>query len=152
MDDLPSLLLTIQAIATWYMTGVIWFVQVVHYPLMARVGRAEWVGYEHAHTRLTTFVVAPGMFVELGTAIALLVVLHTTPSDTTWALVVTWVGAALLAVVWVSTFALQVPLHTRLAARYEDRDQRRLVQTNWIRTLAWSARALIMTALLLVGL
>jgi hypothetical protein len=49
--------LLLQAAATLFMTGVIWFVQVVHYPLMARVGAAGFPDYEAAHARLTGYVV-----------------------------------------------------------------------------------------------
>jgi hypothetical protein len=37
--------------ATAAMVGLIWFVQVVHYPLFASVGADEFVAYENAHTR-----------------------------------------------------------------------------------------------------
>ena len=38
MPDADVLLLLLHAAATLFMTGLIWFVQVVHYPLFARVG------------------------------------------------------------------------------------------------------------------
>ncbi len=53
------------AAATWYMTGVIWMVQWVHYPLFAKVGDNAFVAYQHAHTSGMTPVVLPAMFVEL---------------------------------------------------------------------------------------
>lgn len=56
------------AASTLMMTGVIWFVQVVHYPLFAEVGRAEFAQYEASHSGLTTLIVAPLMLVELITA------------------------------------------------------------------------------------
>ena len=52
---------------TLFVVGVIWFVQVVHYPLMASVGRAESAAYVQAHTRRTAWVVGPPMLVELAT-------------------------------------------------------------------------------------
>ena len=47
--------------STLYMTGVIWFVQIVHYPLMARVGGAQFREYSRLHQLQTTWVVAPAM-------------------------------------------------------------------------------------------
>ena len=47
------------------MTGVIWFVQVVHYPLLERVGVDRFTAYHAAHTRFTTWVVVVPMLVEL---------------------------------------------------------------------------------------
>ena len=56
--------------ATLFMAGVIWIVQVVHYPLFARVGAAGYAAYQGAHVRLITYVVLPAMLVELATAAA----------------------------------------------------------------------------------
>jgi sterol desaturase/sphingolipid hydroxylase (fatty acid hydroxylase superfamily) len=59
--------------ATWFMVGLIWFVQVVHYPLFAAVPAGEpFAAYHRQHVRRTTWVVAPVMLVELVTAVALL--------------------------------------------------------------------------------
>ena len=47
--------------------------------------------------------------------------------------------AALVAVAWVATFALAVPLHDRLQAAGPDPALfGRLVATNWVRTAAWT--------------
>ena len=50
--------------ATLFMVGVIWFVQVVHYPLFSRAGLEKVSLYSEAHSRLTTYVVGPPMLVE----------------------------------------------------------------------------------------
>ena len=52
-DSIAHLVLLLQVVTTLFMVGVIWFVQVVHYPLMAHVGRAEAVAYEKSHTHRT---------------------------------------------------------------------------------------------------
>ena len=52
-----------------------------------------------------------------------------------------WLGFALLLVVWGSTALIQMPLHARLARGFDMLLIERLVATNWLRTLAWSARA-----------
>jgi hypothetical protein len=50
------------------MNGLIWFVQIVHYPLMTRAGREGFARYEAGHTARTTTVVAPLMLAEATTA------------------------------------------------------------------------------------
>jgi len=127
-------LLLAHAGVTWFMAGVIWIVQVVHYPLFAGVGADGFADYERAHKRRITYIVAPAMFAELGLAIALLLVLDGA------ALRLAQAGLALLAVNWISTFAVQVPAHTSLAGGFDERAHRRLLSTNWIRTACWSAR------------
>ena len=39
--------------ASLFMTGVIWFVQIVHYPLFANVSRSAFAEYERRHANLT---------------------------------------------------------------------------------------------------
>lgn len=139
-----ALLLVIHAAATWYMVGLIWFVQVVHYPLMLRVGGQEIGPYEVAHQRLTTWVVGPAMLIEAGVA-ALLVVLRPAGVPAGWV----WAGLGALLLIWLSTAFLQVPQHVRLEHGFCPIAHRRLVRSNWIRTLLWSGRGVLAGWLLL---
>lgn len=131
------------AAATWFMAGVIWFVQLVHYPLMCEARSGDYPRFQREHERRTGWVVVPAMFAELGCAIVL-VMGATTQDENALAVM----GAVLLALIWISTFAVQVPLHRRLGRGFDPLAHRRLVATNWVRTIAWSARA-ILAALLL---
>lgn len=135
--------------ATWFMAGVIWFVQLVHYPLMALVGTERWRSYEEAHCRWTSVVVIPAMSVELVSAAALAAFAwdgaEASAGLPAWAL---YLGAGLAGFIWLTTFFLQVPLHMRLDARFDPVAHRRLVTSNALRTAAWTARAALMTWLL----
>ena len=55
-----------QLLATGVMIGVIWVVQLVHYPLFASVGANEFVAYHREHVRLITFIVGPAMLIDDG--------------------------------------------------------------------------------------
>jgi hypothetical protein len=123
------------AAATLWMVGLIWFVQVVHYPLFARVGRQRFAAYEAAHTRRTGWVVGPPMLVEAATAVLLA---GAPPEGVTRT--AAWAGLGLLGTIWLSTALLQVPAHRRLERGFDAAAHRRLVATNWIRTVAWSLR------------
>lgn len=137
-ESYSRLLLLGQLAATLFMMGLIWFVQVVHYPLFANTGNAEFSAYEQRHTALTTWVVAPPMLVEGATALLLFWFRPTGVS--TWQL---WVGLILLAVIWLSTAFLQIPCHELLSQEFDPTVHWRLVSTNWIRTAAWSLRGLL---------
>lgn len=136
-----ALLLVVHAGATWFMTGLIWFVQVVHYAMFDRVAPGNIAGYtryQADHMRLTTWVVGPAMLLEGGTAVALLAVRpDAVPVSLAWA------GVVLIALIWLSTAALQVPAHHKLTAGFDPAAHRRLVTTNWLRTAAWSARSIL---------
>ncbi|MFN7020799.1 MAG: hypothetical protein ACK4WH_05660 [Phycisphaerales bacterium] len=144
-DPLTTLILFAHAAATWFMVGLIWFVQVVHYPLMARVPASEAAAYALEHQRKTTWIVAPVMCIEAFAAVLLTWPLHV-PS--TFGHLPGVLGLTLLALIWLSTFAVQVPLHARLAASPDDRTVRRLVASNWVRTLCWTARGSVAMLLL----
>lgn len=130
--------LVAQAVATLALVGLVWFVQVVHYPLFARVPGDAFAAYEREHARRTTWVVAPLMGIEAVCAVVLLV---GEPGA------LTALGALLVAVIWASTFLVQVPCHRILERGWDEAAHRRFVRTNWLRTGAWSARGAIAIAL-----
>lgn len=153
----PSqIILSAHAGTTLAMTGLIWFVQIVHYPLFrlvppstpplardaertpdARLARTLHVRrYERAHQRRTTLVVAPLMLVELACAILIFTLSLAPTAQSALAL-------ALLVAIWLSTGLVQVPLHIRLERAYDDALVRRLVLTNWARTILWTIRAML---------
>lgn len=134
------------AAATVAMAGVIWFVQVVHYPLFKWIAPERFVDFESEHRRRTAWVVAPLMLIELATALAL--VLRPPTGGPRW---IPGAGLALLVVVWLSTFAVQVPLHEKLNHGFDAAVHRRLVRSNWLRTAAWTARAALALGMLFVG-
>ena len=138
MSEFEKWTLLLHLAATLTMVGVIWFVQIVHYPLFAQVGRDEFRRYEMDHQRLTAWVVGPLMLTELVSAI-LLVWWEPTGISTTFL----WIGLALLLSVWAVTYTVQVPQHASLILSYDGAVQRRLVLGNWYRTFAWSARGLL---------
>jgi len=125
-----------QAIASIGMATVIWFVQIVHYPLMAAVGSEHLPAYALKNRELTTWIVLPLMALEVFSALALLGV-PLSPKSRTRHLV----GLLLLLIVWGVTFFVSVPHHLELSERDSPAALSGLVQSNWIRTVAWSVRA-----------
>ena len=129
-------LLLVHVAATLTMFGVILVVQVVHYPLFRLVGADTYAAYQAAHMTRITWIVLPAMAVELLTAGAL-VAWRPAPLPA-WQV---WAGLALVLFIWATTGLLQVPLHRTLADGFDAKAHARLVQTNWIRTAAWTLRA-----------
>ena len=127
------------AAATLFMTGVSWFVQVVHYPLMGSVGAEAFQRYHDAHSRLTTRVVVVPMVVELAGS-AFLVVQR--PASVGAGLASSSLALALAT--WISTAAVQVPRHRSL----EPDGVSALVAGDRLRTLAWTAHSGVVLAML----
>jgi len=131
---LPNGLFVLDLLVNGFLCGLIWFVQVVHYPLLADVDPAGFSRYHERHSALTTRVVALPMILDLGLS-GLLIWQHPVGFDAPW----TWLGFALALTTWACTFGLSVPLHRRLGAGHERATIARLVATNWPRTVAWTA-------------
>lgn len=135
--DPTALITPAHAGATLFMTGLIWFVQVVHYPLLRRIPPTEVATYAREHARRTGWVVGPVMLAELGLGLALAARGGS----------LAWLALALLGVIWASTASIQVPLHRRLALDPDPSTIERLVRTNWLRTAGWTLRAPLALAL-----
>ncbi|MCA9802176.1 MAG: hypothetical protein KC777_09325 [Cyanobacteria bacterium HKST-UBA02] len=125
------------------MTGLIWFVQIVHYPLFTRVGSRTFTQYAESHRHLTSLVVVPLMLLEVFSALLLPFIIN---SGTGRGL--SWLALALLVGVWLSTAVLQVPLHEKLGNCYSEEDAEKLASTNWVRTILWTARSFVLLAIL----
>ena len=130
------MLLSVHAAATWLMLGVILIVQRVHYPLFSYVRTADYAAFQAAHMRRITWIVGPAMTVELATAGW--IVWAPPPGLPSW---MGWAGLALVLAIWGTTGLVQVPLHARLTDGFDAAAHRRLVATNWLRTVAWALRA-----------
>ncbi len=139
-------LLLLHTVSTLMMTGLIWMVQLVHYPLFTHVGAATFHSYADQHTRRITWLVAPLMLGEALAATALVVLLEPGVART-----LAIVGVVLLLVIWASTGLVQVPCHARLSRGFDAATVRRLVGTNWIRTAAWSLRGALAALLIQVA-
>jgi hypothetical protein len=127
--------------AAWIMVGVIWFVQIVHYPLLA-VLRHDVSATSVEHRWRTTVVVAVPMAIQ-GISSLVLVMAAPTGVWAGWP----WLGGALLAVALVVTATVSVPLHVRMTDTGDLTAARRLVTTNWWRTAAWTGHAVVMTVM-----
>lgn len=125
-------------ICTWYMIGLIWFVQIVHYPLHADVPEETFQTYQEKHVSYTSYVVVVPMLVEAITAVIL--VLYPPIPGTRFL----WILALVLEVIiFLSTYTLQTPKHFSLLKERDPEKIDALVKTNWIRTISWSGRGII---------
>ena len=115
---------------TWYMTGMIWSMQILEYPLFALVGPKEFPAYHRRHNRgLPLLVILP----SLAAFASAVVVIFTRPARLPlWASIVVTVLDLLILI---ATVVREAPLHTQLDREgYSPTIIRQLVQGNWIRT------------------
>jgi hypothetical protein len=133
-------LLLLHVAITWALTGLIWTIQIVHYPLFEQVGEDSFVTYHARHMWLITWVAGPLMLAEVGSAALLLFLGERSP--------LFCLSLVPLPAIWASTIIYQVRLHDKLTNGFHLDTIRRLTFTNWIRTLGWTLRAGCLLALL----
>ncbi len=136
-------ILLLHATSTLLMVGVIWMVQLVHYPLFLYANRETFVAFQKAHMFWISWVVIPPTLVELATGAYLVFVL---PENILYWIVL--VGGILVVVIWFSTFLFQVPKHEILSQGFDEMAHSQLVLGNWIRTIAWSLRGVLVVWML----
>jgi hypothetical protein len=116
-------------------------VQIVHYPLFSEIAPQDFPNYEKKNFR-TAWIVGPVMLIELASGLWLF-----KDAFNFYLLAnIVWLG-----IIWMSTAAIQMPLHRKLAKQYNQRYKRLLVQTNWIRTIFWSLRCGILAYYIIKG-
>lgn len=141
--NLEITLLLLNALSTWFMTGVIWFVQIVHYPLFSAVGNDEFRLYADRHRQLTSMVVAPPMLLEITSSVFLALVWN---RGYLW---LVWLNLAFVIVIWISTVLCSIPCHEKLCTiGYIENVHHWLVLSNWLRTIMWTLRTLVLAFLM----
>jgi len=125
----------LNVISAFLLTGVIWTIQIVHYPSFHYIDKLSFVNFHQFHERRISIIVMPLMILELISSVALYI---NDMSNFTFLLNFIIVG-----LIWCSTFFIQVPIHNILSQKKDNMMIEKLVSTNWIRTFLWSMRMLL---------
>ena len=140
----PALALILAHLAAaLFMAGLIWTIQVVHYPLFSDVGADAFPTYESRHQARIAAVIALPWAIETLTAIALVI---WRPDGVAAPLV--WAGLVVALALVVLTALVFAPIHADLSDGFAADAHERLVNLNWIRTALWSGHAAIAAAVL----
>lgn len=123
--------------ASFFLCGLIWIVQLVHYPAFRFVEQGDFVKFEEFHTRNISFIVVPVMILELASAF----LLFKNSVDHSNLLAINLLLAVL---VWIVTFVFSVPCHMKLAREKDLKSINLLVRTNWLRTFIWTAKSVLL--------
>jgi hypothetical protein len=130
-----ELLFFLNVISAFLLTGVIWTIQIVHYPSFHYIDKMSFTNFHHFHERRISIIVMPLMLIELTTSTALYI---NNMSSIVFAL-----NLLIVVLIWCSTFFIQVPIHSILSQKKDKKLIEKLVNTNWIRTFLWSMRMLL---------
>lgn len=128
---MSSLPLVASQICAAYMCGVIWLIQLIHYPSFVSVEPSQFANFHHRHSAVMGVLVGPVMIVELLAGLWLV---------SQHAHVVSLANVVIVLLLWIFTFFVSVPLHNQLSAGFDLKVIHQLVLTNWPRTFLWTAK------------
>src|SRR5688500_3929922 len=134
----PHLFLLAWSVLSFWELGQIWLVQIVVYPLFARVGPSEYIDYHRFYTRRIPLVVIVPGFASFLIPIPLAIWGPAVPAWLSAANIATGIGGLLV------TVLLEIPRHGRLerggkhAATITE-----LIRYNWPRTATITAQAMV---------
>ncbi|MBE1527967.1 hypothetical protein GGC65_002423 [Sphingopyxis sp. OAS728] len=145
MSD-PVIIFVMWLILTAWVASLTWFVQIVIYPLFAKVGVGEYRDYHRFYTSHIWFVVILPGFATFLLPVPLALFGPSVPAWMAIAnIILGLVGLAL-------TLALQIPRHNRLEAGKNDRMIAELIRFNWPRTLSTTLQCALGVPMLLAVL
>lgn len=130
---MAQIILIINIFSSFFLTGVIWFVQVVQYPGFHKIMDDNFQQFHRFHIVRISFVVTLPMIIELITSAWLIA-----SFEQFW--MFNTVGLGLVTGIWISTFAVQLPIHRKLQKQHTPQLITRLIHTNWIRTILWTTK------------
>ena len=134
MTNTENIFFITHVFSCFFMTGVIWIVQLLVYPFFKMVGKNEFHPLHQFHMQKITWVVAPVMTVELLTGLYLLIL------SPELLFIFNFVSVGIL---WLLTALINVPTHNHLNAESEA-SKTNLVLRNWPRTIIWTIRSIFL--------
>ena len=117
-----------------FLFSLILITQFVSYPLFLKVNEKHFAAYHQSYTFYISIIVMPAMVVELFLSINQII--HSVDYFSVLNIVI-------IAMIWMSTFFIQVPIHNKIAFKYDKKLITKLITTNWIRTYAWTCKLFI---------
>ncbi len=138
-----DLILVLNIVLSAFLTGLIWLIQLVHYPLFLEVSEKTFGTYEKKHQRAISPLVAPVMLVDIALSFILL---FTSWYDRFDVLII--IAFAMNALVFLSTLFIFAPLHQSLSRQYSKTKIRKLIRLNFFRTFGWTALTIILAIIL----
>jgi hypothetical protein len=125
-------ILLLHIFCTFYLTGLIILIQLIHYPSFHYTDPARLLDFHDFHCKRIPFLVVPTMLGELFTGAYLW---YDRPE-------IFWIGNFLsVLLIWIFTFTLSVPAHGRFRQDPTPKYIQHLVNSNWPRTITWVLRS-----------
>jgi hypothetical protein len=116
------------------MVGLIWVIQLVHYPSFHYVDTSRFKKFESFHATRISCIVLPVMGLELLTSLALPFFYSSKFKYLLYA------NLLIVVILWLFTLLVSARIHKKLSSGYNKQYVNRLISTNWFRTSLWTIK------------
>ena len=131
-------ILKLHIFVSFALTGVIWIVQLVHYPSFHFIEETNFKEFEQAHIYRTSILLGPLMILELLTGAILLKGSSYLPGY------ILWINFILIILIWTITWFWSIPQHKKLN-KGKDKDLiNSLILSNWPRAILWTGKSFLL--------
>ena len=129
-------IINLHILSTAILTGAIWVIQLIHYPSFRYIENKLFKAFMVLHIRGIMFFVFPIMVIEICTGSYLLLQGN---------LSLLYICAMIiLYLIWLSTALIFSGYHSKLKNNKDDKIINNLVKYNWLRTVGWSLRLILL--------
>lgn len=148
MPILFNKILIIHLIFTSAMVGIIWLIQLVHYPSFLFIDKQKYSSFQNFHMQRISFIVMPVMLIELFSGLFILFKLYVPSSQVLSSFYSNenyfYFSLLSLILIWIFTGLVFTKIHTALLVNFNEQRIKYLMAYNWIRTILWSARLILL--------
>ena len=124
----------IQIVCNSYLVSLVFMTQFITYPTFLHIDKDKFSEYHRKYVNNISFIVAPVMLIEL---LTLLLIAYLSKDF----LIIK--SLILLLVIWLTTFFIMIPSHNRISKSFNIKEINRLINYNWVRTILWSFKLLL---------
>ena len=124
----------IQIVCNSYLVSLVFMTQFITYPTFLHIDKDKFSEYHRKYVNNISFIVAPVMLIELLT-------LSLIAYFSSEFLIIK--SLILLLVIWLTTFFIMIPSHNRISKSFNKKEIISLTNYNWVRTILWSFKLLL---------
>ena len=117
------------------MTGIIWLIQLIHYPSFSFIDKNMYSKFQTFHMNRISFLVGPIMILELLSGFYLLLFFY---SESNF-FVINFILNILILTMTIIVFGT---IHKKLIEGFKFSLFAKLISMNWIRTILWSMKSI----------
>ena len=124
----------IQIVCNSYLVSLVLITQFITYPTFLSIDKKKFPDFHKKYVNKISLIVAPVMIIEL------LTLSHIAYFSKDFLIIKSLI---LLLVIWLTTFFIMIPSHNKISKAFNKKEINMLINYNWVRTILWSFKLLL---------